>query len=45
MQEEQQITLNDLISTIKKNNKIADIKTVTRAYNYALQFHGAQKRK
>ena len=45
MQEEQQITLNDLISTIKKNNKIADIKTVTRAYNYALQYHGAQKRK
>lgn len=45
MQEEQQITLNDLISTIKKNNKIADIKTVTRAYNYALQYHGSQKRK
>ena len=45
MQEEQQITLNDLISTIKRNNKIADIKTVTKAHNYALQYHGSQKRK
>ncbi len=45
MQEEHQIELNDLISTIKKNNKIADIKIVTKAYNYALLHHGDQKRK
>lgn len=45
MQEEHQIELNDLISTIKRNNKIADIKIVTKAYNYALLHHGDQKRK
>lgn len=43
--QEDTITLNDLITTIKKNNKIADIKMVTRAYNYALLHHGDQKRK
>ena len=39
------ITLNDLISTIKQNNRRPDIKTVTRAYNYAFIHHGEQKRK
>ena len=39
------ISLKDLISTIKKNNKKVDIKLVTRAYNYAFMHHGEQKRK
>ncbi len=45
MPEEKQITLNDLINTIKKNNKKTDLKLVTKAYNYALLHHGDQKRK
>ncbi len=43
--QEDTITLNDLITTIKKNSRITDIKMVTKAYNYALQSHGEQKRK
>ena len=39
------ITLGDLISTIKKSNKRTDIKTVIKAYNYAFSHHGEQKRK
>ena len=43
--QEDTITLNDLITTIKKNSKMTDIKMVTKAYNYALESHGEQKRK
>ena len=45
MQEYDPITLNDLITTIRKNRKLVDIKIITKAYNYALTSHGEQKRK
>lgn len=45
MQEYDPITLNDLITTIRKNRKLVDIKIITKAYNYALTCHGEQKRK
>lgn len=45
MQEEKQITINNLISTIKKNNRRTDTKMIFKAYNYALSYHGDQKRK
>ena len=46
MQEtENSITINDLISTIKKSNKKIDTKIIVRAYNYAFTHHGDQKRK
>ena len=45
MQEEKQITINSLISTIKKNNRRTDTKLIFKAYNYALSYHGDQKRK
>ena len=46
MQEERdKITVDDLISTIKKSSKQTDIKMVLKAYNYALTCHGDQKRK
>ena len=45
MQEQRQITINDLITTIKKNNKRTDLRLVSKAYNYALSYHGDQKRK
>ena len=45
LEKQDQITLNDLISTIKHNNKKTDIKLVVRAYNYSFIHHGEQKRK
>ena len=45
MQEQRQITINDLITTIKKNNRRTDLRLVSKAYNYALSYHGDQKRK
>ncbi len=46
MQEEHDpITIDDLVFTIKKNSRNADIKMILKAYNYALTCHGDQKRK
>ena len=45
MQEEKQITINNLITTTKKNNRRADTRLILKAYNYAISYHGDQKRK
>ena len=38
-------TIEDIINKMKKNNKKTDIKLITRAYNFAKEKHGDQKRK
>ncbi len=45
MQEEIQITINDLITKMKKNNWRTNTKLITKAYNFAVMQHGDQKRK
>ena len=38
-------TIKDIIDKAKKNKRWADTKLIQRAYNYAVQKHGDQKRK
>ena len=45
MQEEPNVTINDIISKMKKNNWRSNTKMINKAYNYALSNHGDQKRK
>ncbi|MCI9015608.1 MAG: bifunctional (p)ppGpp synthetase/guanosine-3',5'-bis(diphosphate) 3'-pyrophosphohydrolase [Clostridia bacterium] len=45
MQEEVIATINDVVSKMKKNNWRSNIKLISKAYHYALEKHGVQKRK
>lgn len=45
MQEENKVTINDIINKRKKKNWRANTKLIMKAYNYALSNHGTQKRK
>ena len=38
-------TIKDIIDRVKKNKRWPDIKIIQKAYNYAIQKHGDQKRK
>ena len=38
-------TIKDIIEKVKKNKRWPDTKLILRAYNYAIQKHGEQKRK
>ena len=38
-------TIKDITDKVKKNKRWADIKLIQKAYNYAVQKHGDQKRK
>ena len=38
-------TIKDILDRVKKNKRWPDIKLIQRAYNYALEKHGDQKRK
>ena len=38
-------TIKDIIDKVKKNKRWPDTKLIQRAYNYALEKHGEQKRK
>ena len=41
----EQKTIDDIIARVKKKNKRADIKLISRAYNFAKEKHGDQLRK
>ncbi len=43
--QEEQATINDIITRMKKNNWRTNTKLITKAYNYAISNHGDQKRK
>ena len=43
--EKKEITIEDVIERMRKNNRKADIKLIQRAYNYAKENHGDQLRK
>ena len=45
MTERQEITIEDVVNLMKKNNKKSDSKLIMKAYNYAKEYHGAQLRK
>ncbi len=45
MQEQQTVTINDLIAKMKKNSWRCNTKLIMKAYNFALANHGEQKRK
>ena len=45
MSEIKEMGLKDIIAEMKKHNKKADAKLIMKAYNYALDHHGDQKRK
>ena len=45
MQEQNQATISDILSKMKKNNWRTNTKLITKAYNYAISNHGDQKRK
>ena len=40
-----EITIEDVVNLMKKNNRRSDSKLIMKAYNYAKQFHGDQLRK
>lgn len=42
---EEQATINDIISRMKKNNWRTNTKIIMKAYNYAISNHGDQKRR
>ena len=44
MSEIKDVTIDDVIQEVKKHNKKADVKLIRRAYNYAVEHHGNQKR-
>ena len=41
----QNYTIKDIIDKVKKNKRWPDVKLIQRAYNYAVEKHGDQKRK
>lgn len=45
MSEIKEYTIDDVIQELKKHNKKSDTKKIKKAYNYAVQHHGDQKRK
>ena len=46
MQEEKkEITIQDVIAKKKEISKRVDTKTIMKAYNYAVEHHGDQKRR
>lgn len=45
MQEQQEITINELIAKMRKNNWRCNTKLIMKAYNFAFTNHGEQKRK
>ena len=45
MTQEKEITIDDVINLMKKNNRRSDSKLIMKAYNYAKEFHGNQLRK
>ena len=45
MTQNKQITIEDVINLMKKNNRKSDSKLIMKAYNYAKEFHGDQLRK
>ena len=45
MSEIKEMGIKDIIAEMKKHNKKADAKLIMKAYNYALDHHGDQKRK
>ena len=45
MSEVKDSSIEDIIQEAKKHNKKTDSKLIRRAYNYALENHGDQKRK
>lgn len=45
MQEQQAVSINDLITKMRKNNWRCNTKLIMKAYNFALTNHGDQKRK
>lgn len=44
MQEEKEITIYDVINTLKKNRKKVNSKLILKAYNFAKSKHNDQKR-
>ena len=44
MSELKEVTIQDIISKKKQNSRRVDTKFILKAYNYALQKHGDQKR-
>ena len=45
MSEVKEMTIEDVISTSKKNNRKSDSKLIKKAYEYAKKYHGDQLRK
>lgn len=45
MNEQKEVKIEDIISTMKKNNRKSDSKLILNAYNFALEKHGSQCRK
>ena len=45
MTQENEITIEDVINLMKKNNRKSDSRLIMKAYNYAKAFHGNQLRK
>ena len=45
MSEIKEMGIKDIIAEMKKHNKKADAKLIMKAYNYAIDHHGDQKRK
>ena len=45
MTETKEVTIEDIINLMKKNNRRSDSKLIMKAYNYAKKFHGDQLRK
>ncbi len=45
MSQVKEMTIEDVISTSKKNNRKSDSKLIKKAYEYAKQYHGEQLRK
>lgn len=44
MQEEKEVTINDIINTLKKNRRKVNTKLILKAYNYSKSHHEGQKR-
>ena len=44
IEDEKKITIDDIITTMKKNNRKVDVKKIKKIYDYACKMHGKQKR-
>ena len=45
MQEEKEITIQNVINKRKEHTRKIDVKLITKAYNYAIKNHGDQCRR